>query len=119
MFKRRKLFYAINQVLSMHEGPIHEFTLSMEVDAYCDEIDHVLSRLAQRNAVKKLKLHFDRVGYTPPLSVFLFRQLIKLCLEGCYVKPPPAIIGFGSLTRLSLQNIYIFDDTLRHLLSKC
>nr|GEV92175.1 hypothetical protein [Tanacetum cinerariifolium] len=35
MFKRRKLFYAINQVLSMHDGPIHEFTLSIEgIHAY-------------------------------------------------------------------------------------
>ncbi|GJW44556.1 F-box/FBD/LRR-repeat protein-like protein, partial [Tanacetum coccineum] len=75
MFKRRKLFYAINQVLSMHEGPIHEFTLSME--------------------------------------------LTDLCLEGCYVSPPPTINGFGSLTRLSLQNIYIYDEPLRHLLSNC
>nr|GEV92176.1 hypothetical protein [Tanacetum cinerariifolium] len=91
----------------------------MEVDAYCDEIDHVLSCLAQRNTVKKLKLLFDRVGYTLTLSVFLFCQLTELCLKGCYVKPPPTIDGFGSLTRLSLQNIYIFDDTRRHLLSKC
>ncbi|GKA65430.1 F-box/FBD/LRR-repeat protein, partial [Tanacetum coccineum] len=120
MFRRRKFFYAINQLLSKHDGPIHEFTLSMELDDHYDEIDHILSHLAQRNTVKKLKLHLDMVGYTLPLSVFSFRQLTDLCLEGCFIiSPPTTIDGFGSLTRLSLQNIYILNDALRHLLCNC
>lgn len=41
MAKRCKLFYAIYQVLLMHEDPILEFTLSMETDGSCVEIDHI------------------------------------------------------------------------------
>ncbi|GJU08826.1 F-box/FBD/LRR-repeat protein-like protein [Tanacetum coccineum] len=35
MTKRCKLFYAICQVLLVHEGPIHEFTLSTNADNSC------------------------------------------------------------------------------------
>nr|GEW49200.1 hypothetical protein [Tanacetum cinerariifolium] len=46
----------------MHEGPIHEFPLYVEADAHCDEIAHILSQVAQRNTVKKIRprlVHYD------------------------------------------------------------
>ncbi|KAJ0714027.1 hypothetical protein HanPI659440_Chr13g0485041 [Helianthus annuus] len=55
--ERRELFYAIYQVLLIHdEGPIHEFTLDMEVDGSCVEIDHILHHLSKKNTLKILKL---------------------------------------------------------------
>lgn len=56
--RRCKLFNAIYQVLLMHKGPIKEFTLSIDADYSCVEIDHILRFLSRKNTVKKLTLDF-------------------------------------------------------------
>ncbi|KAM0045027.1 putative FBD domain, leucine-rich repeat domain superfamily, F-box-like domain superfamily [Helianthus debilis subsp. tardiflorus] len=68
--ERRELFNAIYQVLLIHEGPIHEFTLDMEVDGSCVEIDHILHHLSKKNTLKILKLDLDTgafEGHSCPL----------------------------------------------------
>ncbi|GJW44559.1 hypothetical protein Tco_0073358 [Tanacetum coccineum] len=64
MFKRRKLFYAINQVLSMHEGTIQEFTLSMELDVHCDEIDHIFSQFGKKKYRQEIKISYPSLFCT-------------------------------------------------------
>nr|GEW11752.1 hypothetical protein [Tanacetum cinerariifolium] len=96
MFKRRKLFYAINQVLSMHEGPIHEFTISMELDAYCDKIDHgihayhvqksdVLSVLVlvikSSPNLEKLKIDYRKLGFFTECGLFTHDDICSFSLK--------------------------------------
>lgn len=118
MTKRGRLFSAIHQVLSMHEGPIHEFTLSMETDDSCVEIDQIIFRLSRKTTVKKLKLDF--VGsYKLSLSLFSLFQLTDLYLTGCDLDHQPTFSGFGSLKSLFLQEVITSKKMLLHLLSVC
>nr|GEW58381.1 hypothetical protein [Tanacetum cinerariifolium] len=119
--KKCKFIHAINRVLAMHEGPIHEFTLSIETDDSGIEIEHIISQLVQKNTVKKLALNFLFGGYQlPPSSLFLLHQLTDLCLVGFYFDHLPLTFdGFGRLTSLSLQEVYFSNKTLLHLLSNC
>lgn len=118
--KKCKFIHAINHVLTMHEGPIHEFTLSIETDDSWIEIEHIISQLVQKNTVKKLALNFLCGGYQIPSSLFSLHQLTDLCLVGCYFDHQPLTFdGFDRLTSLSLQEVFISNKTLLHLLSNC
>ncbi|GJX41585.1 F-box/FBD/LRR-repeat protein-like protein [Tanacetum coccineum] len=114
-----KLIYAAGQVLLMHDGPIHEFTLSLLQFKHCIEIDHIITHLSRRTSIKKLTLDFQFAGYMLPTSVFSFHQLTHLCLIGGCVDHEPTFNEFGSLESLILRGIYISDITLQHLLSRC
>ncbi|KAI7749546.1 hypothetical protein M8C21_021913, partial [Ambrosia artemisiifolia] len=118
MTTRCKLFYAIYQVLFMHEGPIHEFTLSMEVDRSCVEIDHIIRHLSKKNTVKILKLELKWV-YKLPLSLFSLHKLTGLYLSGCVLDHQPSSNVFRSLTTLYLDNIRTCKKELLCLVSSC
>ncbi|KAI7726256.1 hypothetical protein M8C21_008600, partial [Ambrosia artemisiifolia] len=118
MIKRGKLFDAIYQVLSMHEDPIHEFTLSMVTDGSSVEIDRVIFLLSQKNTVRKLKLEFIS-GYKLSLNIFSSHRLIDLHLIGCDLDHEPMFNGFGDLVSLYLQEVMVSRKALLHLLSNC
>ncbi|KAI3727088.1 hypothetical protein L1987_66897 [Smallanthus sonchifolius] len=120
--KRRKLFYAIYQVLLMHEGPILEFTLSMRVDGSCFEIDNIILHLSKKNTVKILKLDFlydGYEGYTLPISLFSLHQLTDMHLRDCALFHERSFNEFGCLTTLHLESVYTYETTLLRLLSNC
>ncbi|XP_071734073.1 F-box/FBD/LRR-repeat protein At1g13570-like [Rutidosis leptorrhynchoides] len=116
--KRCKIFNAVYQVLLMHEGPIHEFTLSMWADNSCVEIDHMLYHLSRKNTLKKLTLDIC-CGYKLPLSLFSLSHLTDLSISSCALDHQPTFKGFDSLTYLFLQEIHTTEKTLMHLLSNC
>ncbi|XP_076885472.1 F-box/FBD/LRR-repeat protein At1g13570-like [Bidens hawaiensis] len=118
MSDRCKLFYAIYQVLLMHQGPIHEFTLHVYANDTCVEIDHILLHLSKKNTVNILKLDLEW-GYPLPSSFFSFHQLMNLYLDGCVIDHLPSFTGFSCLTTLNLQDVSISEKTLRRLLSSC
>ncbi|KAM0045026.1 putative FBD domain, leucine-rich repeat domain superfamily, F-box-like domain superfamily [Helianthus debilis subsp. tardiflorus] len=89
MSKKSKFIDAIYQVLLIHEGPIHEFTLDMQVDDSGVEIDHILLHLSKKKTLKMLNLDIIGDGY-----------------EGC-------------LTTLYLNGLSTYDTTLLRLLSSC
>ncbi|KAI7742919.1 hypothetical protein M8C21_008724, partial [Ambrosia artemisiifolia] len=115
---RCKLFYAIYQVLLMHQGPIHEFTLSMIADDSCVEIDHILLHLSKKNTIKILKLDFGG-RYMLPLSLFSLHHLTDLSLSNCDLDHQPSSHVFGSLTSLHLQELQTSKKALLRLLSSC
>ncbi|KAI3688363.1 hypothetical protein L1987_82075 [Smallanthus sonchifolius] len=120
--KRRKLFYAIYQVLLMHQGPILEFTLSMKVDGSCVEIDNIILHLSKKNTVKILKLDFlydGYEGYTLPISLFSLHQLTDMHLNDCSLFHERSFNEFGCLTTLHLESVYTYEKTLMRLLSSC
>ncbi|KAJ0727437.1 putative leucine-rich repeat domain superfamily, F-box-like domain superfamily [Helianthus annuus] len=119
--KRSKFFHAICQVLLIHEGPIHEFTLEMQVDNSCVDIDHILLHLSKKNTVKMLKLELDDMydGYRLPFSFFSFRQVTEIYLYDCTLFHDPSSYEFPCLTTLYLRRISTYDKTLIRLLSSC
>ncbi|XP_021974333.1 F-box/FBD/LRR-repeat protein At1g13570-like [Helianthus annuus] len=122
MAKRCKLLYAIYQVLLMHEGPIHEFTLDMEVDGSCVEIDHILHHLSKKNTLKILKLDLDAgidEGHRLPISLFSLQHLTSLYLHGCALYQERSFNEFGCLTTLHLGSVWTDVKTLLRLLSSC
>ncbi|KAJ0432725.1 putative leucine-rich repeat domain superfamily, F-box-like domain superfamily [Helianthus annuus] len=118
---RCKLFYAIHQVLLLHQGPIHEFTLLTSADDTFFEIDQIILHLSRNHTLKKLTLGFCETGvYKLPSSVFSLHHLTDLDLEWCDIDHKQIFSGsFGSLTSLSLREVGISKETLLHLLSKC
>lgn len=118
MATRCKFFYAIYQVLLMHQAPIHDFTLSMAADASCVEIDHILFNLARRNTLNILKLDLNG-EYKLPLSLFSLHHLTDLHLNGCCLSRDLSFNGFGSLTSLYLERLIINENMLLRLLSGC
>ncbi|GJZ40957.1 F-box/FBD/LRR-repeat protein-like protein [Tanacetum coccineum] len=72
--ERRKFFYAICQVLLMHEGPLHEFSVSMFpdelcfIDDECVEMDAIIFHLSRKNNVKKLTIEDMILFCYPSLS---------------------------------------------------
>ncbi|KAI7742914.1 hypothetical protein M8C21_008719, partial [Ambrosia artemisiifolia] len=118
MYKRRKLLYAIYQVLLIHQGPIHEFTLRMDVDDFYVEINHIILHLVNRNTVKILQL--DLAGhYALPLSFCSLHQLTNLSVRNCSFDRLLSFSGFCCLTTLCLQHASINVKTLMCLLSSC
>ncbi|KAK9078995.1 hypothetical protein SSX86_000664 [Deinandra increscens subsp. villosa] len=122
MTNRCKLFYAIYQVLLMHEGPLHEFTLRMEVDDSCVEVDHIILHLLKKNTVKKLKLDFlaGDMGFRSPISLFSLHKLTDLYLCDCalfHERSP--FKEFRCLTTLYLERINTYEHTLLRFLSSC
>ncbi|XP_071736694.1 F-box/FBD/LRR-repeat protein At1g13570-like isoform X2 [Rutidosis leptorrhynchoides] len=115
--ERCKFLYAISQVLLIHEGPIHEFTISLLTSGISDEIHNIIHHLSSKFSVKKLTLNLTL--YTPPSSLFSLRQLTYLYLSGCELDDQPSFIEFGSLTSLFLVDVSIRENGLVHLLSHC
>ncbi|KAK9078994.1 hypothetical protein SSX86_000663 [Deinandra increscens subsp. villosa] len=132
--KRCKLFYAINQVLLMHQGPIREFTLimeydrsfdefnhSMQVDRTCVEIDRIILHLSKKNTIKKLHLDFNACyeGYKLLISLFSLHQLTDMFLSDCTIYHERSFNEFGCLTTLYLECLWTSEKTLLRLLSSC
>ncbi|KAJ0901358.1 putative F-box-like domain superfamily protein [Helianthus annuus] len=123
-----KLIRAIHQVMSLRHDPIHEFTLSVDVDCFgktglpsC-EVDQIICYLSKNHPVKKLRLDFDisgRCSYNLPFSVFSLHHLTELYLSWCGLDHQEAFNGFGSLIVLSLDFVWISRKTLLSLLSSC
>nr|XP_043639684.1 F-box/FBD/LRR-repeat protein At1g13570-like [Erigeron canadensis] len=80
MSRKCKLFYALFQVLSVHQGPIHEFGLSTDGDDTYVEVDQIIGHLARNSALKKLTLDLATrpCYYKVLLSFFSFFSLHHL-----------------------------------------
>ena len=119
---RCKFFYAIYQVLFVHEGPILDFTLNMvNADKTCYEIDQIINHLSRMNTVKTLELKLNDADdcYKLPLSIFSLHQLTHLYLEKLDIHHQPPFNGYGNLTKLYLSDVNMPAKTLLHLLSSC
>nr|XP_043637816.1 F-box/FBD/LRR-repeat protein At1g13570-like [Erigeron canadensis] len=114
---RCRFFNTINQYLVLHQGPILAFTLSMETTSSSADdtsIKQILLDLSRKNTVKKLRLSLVCLSS----SIFSFHQLTHLHLSHCSIYNQPASFnGFGSLTTLCLEDIYINNKALVDILS--
>ncbi|CAI9118826.1 OLC1v1020449C1 [Oldenlandia corymbosa var. corymbosa] len=97
---REKLLLRISQILLVHDGPILEFLLSMPGLENGWEINQLLRSVSKKGTVlRKLVLEFASGAangqYTLHSSAFSCRELRKLTLRGCDIKPylPPSFRG--------------------------
>lgn len=114
---KRRLAKAVDRVLLLHAGPIHEFKLSLEFEDYPDASVwlRVLSRKDVRGIVLKCCSGFPGV----PSSLFECELLRRLELHGGALRVPVAFGGFRCLVALHLQFAVISEDDLNRLLSRC
>nr|XP_043639682.1 F-box/FBD/LRR-repeat protein At1g13570-like [Erigeron canadensis] len=118
--KMFKFFHAIYQVMLLHQGPIYEFTLTMDMDNTCFEIDHIIVYLSRSNTLKKCHLSFGPpIKYRLPLSFFSLHKLTDLYIKWCCLDHQPTFCGFGRLTSLYMMNVDISTKSLLHLVSSC
>ncbi|XP_076883957.1 F-box/FBD/LRR-repeat protein At1g13570-like [Bidens hawaiensis] len=97
MDNRCKLFYAIQQVLLLCQGPIHEFTLSTDADYQSYEIDQIILHLSRNHTIKKLTLDLyygTSYIYKLPLCVFSLHHLTDLLLCSCDLNHKPTFSGY-------------------------
>ncbi|XP_071734871.1 F-box/FBD/LRR-repeat protein At1g13570-like [Rutidosis leptorrhynchoides] len=125
LHRKSKIINAIHQVMLMHHGAIAEFTLSMNLDNKCDEIDKIITYLSWKNTVKKLTLQMnvdlgDEIApYKLPSSVFTFRLLTDLYLQQCSLYHLPRVGGFSCLTSLFLKDVGTNAAMVLRIVSKC
>ncbi|XP_055823230.1 F-box/FBD/LRR-repeat protein At1g13570-like [Solanum dulcamara] len=108
----------IYQLLTLHEGPITEFTLDVVRLESCPEIDNFVFFL--RNHIQHLVLHLPvRKLYKLPSSLFTCSQLRHLDLHYCSIDHLSSFQGFDKLISLELCGISISSELLESLISHC
>ncbi|XP_058115018.1 F-box/FBD/LRR-repeat protein At1g13570-like isoform X2 [Magnolia sinica] len=111
-----KLVNAIDQVLLLHRGPVHEFKCQNYLES-CPAIDRWILLLSG-HGVKSFTLDLlPGEQYKVPSCLFHYKNLIQLKLSRCIFKPPSKFEGFPSLKILHLQNVTI-DNSFEDLISK-
>ncbi|XP_058115021.1 F-box/FBD/LRR-repeat protein At1g13570-like [Magnolia sinica] len=111
-----KLINAVDQVLLLHKGPVHEFKCQIYLES-CPAIDRWLLHLSD-NAVKSFTLDNLRLErYKLPSCLFRYENLIHLQVSWCIFKPPRKFDGLRNLRTLHLQDISI-DSSFEDFISK-
>ncbi|KAM3201467.1 hypothetical protein P3L10_033830 [Capsicum annuum] len=104
-------------ILTLHPGPITNFTLSMSKLKKYPKISNLMHFLS-RKGILHLVLRFsewNRLKLPPPFFTCL--QLRHLTLENCLICPPPDFKGFDMLISLELCNVSVSSKALESLIS--
>ncbi|XP_033508316.1 F-box/FBD/LRR-repeat protein At1g13570-like isoform X4 [Nicotiana tomentosiformis] len=107
----------IYHILTLHEGPITQFTLSIPYLEGCPNFDNLIYFLS-RNGIQHLVLELQSGNlYKLPSSFFTCSQLRHLSLENCIIHTPPVFKGFERLISLKLSGVTISSELLGSLIS--
>ncbi|PHT64757.1 hypothetical protein T459_29182 [Capsicum annuum] len=104
-------------ILTLHPGPITNFTLSMSKLKKYPKISNLMHFLS-RKGILHLVLRFsewNRLKLPPPFFTCL--KLRHLTLENCLICPPPDFKGFDMLISLELCNVSVSSKALESLIS--
>ncbi|KAM3327947.1 hypothetical protein P3S68_033409 [Capsicum galapagoense] len=104
-------------ILTLHPGPITNFTLSMSKLKKYPKISNLMHFLS-RKGIQIFVLRFsewNRLKLPPPFFTCL--QLRHLTLENCLICPPPDFKGFDMLISLELCNVSVSSKALESLIS--
>ncbi|KAJ0986987.1 hypothetical protein J5N97_005343 [Dioscorea zingiberensis] len=113
----KKLVKSIDQVLLLHGGQIHKFTLDTYLKNPLSDIDRWILFLS-RNGIKELTLDIRRCRfYKLPSCLFSCKEITRLELHYCTIKLPERFTGFSNLTVLNLQDVNIPLESLPLLIS--
>ncbi|KAJ0986956.1 hypothetical protein J5N97_005312 [Dioscorea zingiberensis] len=111
-----KMVKSIDEVLLLHVGQIHKFTLDTDLESVSN-IDRWILFLS-RNGIKELTLairHF--VFYKLPSCLFSCKEITRLELHNCKIRLPERFTGLSNLTVLNLQIVNITVENFQHLIS--
>ncbi|KAK4707638.1 hypothetical protein R3W88_028563 [Solanum pinnatisectum] len=107
----------ISQILTLHEGPLTDFTLDVDNLESCRDIGSFIN-IVLRNNVQILVLHLPEDSKLPT-SVFTCSQLRYLSLHNCSIHHPSAFEGFDKLISLELCEVTISSELLESIISHC
>ena len=120
-FGHRKTPRIITEVLLLHSGPVHEFTLKIPI-FYPIRI-RCLNKwilFLSRNGIKDLELEYEQnEPYQMPSHLFTCQELANLVLRNFKLSLPPNFRGFKSLIELHLYHIRFESNALESLISSC
>ncbi|CAH1416826.1 unnamed protein product [Lactuca virosa] len=129
LIKKYKFVNAIFHVLLLHNGPLLEFSISINTDTkIVDEIDQIIFHLSKSKNIKKFIFKFwskydFRLQYVKryklPSVFFSLQGLEQLHLAHCVIELPLTFDGFITLRSLELCNVNITVKTLQQLLTNC
>ncbi|XP_055828526.1 F-box/FBD/LRR-repeat protein At1g13570-like [Solanum dulcamara] len=104
-------------ILTLHPGPITQFTLSMSKLKKYPKICSLIHFLS-RKGIQHLVLQFSEWNRLKlPSSFFTCLQLSHLTLQNCQICPPPAFVGFNRLISLELCHVSVSSRSLESLIS--
>ncbi|XP_058183576.1 F-box/FBD/LRR-repeat protein At1g13570-like [Rhododendron vialii] len=118
---RQEFTNAVEKILLLHSGPIQKFDLHLPeiiLGNFCSDIDRWILFLS-RNGIKDLTLCSTiDMPYKMHSCIYSCRELTRLKLVNCILKPPSELSGFQYVTRLHFQRTTFGDNTLGPLLSR-
>ncbi|MCD9559562.1 hypothetical protein HAX54_017612 [Datura stramonium] len=104
-------------ILTLHSGPVTNFTLSMSTLKKYPMIGNLIYFLS-RNGIQHLVLRFSKWNrHKLPSSFFTCSQLRHLTLQNCLICPPRAFKGFNMLISLELCHVSVSSKSLESLIS--
>ncbi|XP_058756664.1 F-box/FBD/LRR-repeat protein At1g13570-like isoform X1 [Vicia villosa] len=114
----------ITDVLMLHSGPIHKFTLYLPYDsAYFDmEVEYlnIWIPILSRKGIKYLDfVNFNSVPDEIPYIIFSCKELTYLKFGGFNMSIPPDFCGFKKLLELHLDMLVFEPGALETLVSGC
>ncbi|KAK4260916.1 hypothetical protein QN277_003977 [Acacia crassicarpa] len=115
----KSLLKFVNQLLFLHQGPIHKFQITNSDLQSCPEIDQWILFLS-RNDLKELVLELgEGEWFRIPSCLFNCQKLIRLELFRCELEPPLTFKGFMCLKTLILHQVLISPEAIETLISSC
>ncbi|KAJ9558556.1 hypothetical protein OSB04_013170 [Centaurea solstitialis] len=121
-FGRNGFIRTINDVLSLHNGPVSKFSLHIprtDLDSF-REVDQTMLLISRKSLIELVLTNSNRC-YELPSYVSSCSELRNLELENCIFNPLVKLEVFSNLDRLCLKNIDFGADscgtlvTLPHL----
>uniref|UniRef100_A0A5B7BWP8 F-box domain-containing protein n=1 Tax=Davidia involucrata TaxID=16924 RepID=A0A5B7BWP8_DAVIN len=110
----------VNEVLLLHIGPIHKFSLC--IPDSCSIQNRDIARwilILSRNGIRELTLVNSKQNnsYRLPSYLFSCQQLTHLKLHNYTFKPPPAFRAFHNIRSLELKSITFATNIFESLIS--
>ncbi|KAI8539282.1 hypothetical protein RHMOL_Rhmol09G0169600 [Rhododendron molle] len=118
---QRELAIAVENILLLRNGPIQKFVLCLPVLQFscCSDIDDWILFLS-RNGMKDLTLdNSTNTPYEMHSCIYSSRELTKLKVVNCILKPPRELSGFQNVIRLDFNSVIFGNNMLQTLLSRC
>ncbi|XP_058183589.1 F-box/FBD/LRR-repeat protein At1g13570-like isoform X2 [Rhododendron vialii] len=115
-----ELAKAVEKILLLHNGPIQKFVLCLPVISFNgrSDIDHWILFLS-RNGIKDFTLdNSTNTPYEMHSCIYSCRELTRLKLINCIVKPPRELSGFQNVVELHFKSVAFGKNMLRTLLSR-
>lgn len=117
-FARSKFITLVDIALSLHKGPLDDFTISGD-KSYQDVFDRWMLMLSKKSPSSITIKLTSGPKYKIPSILFTINDLEYLCLQNCIISLPRVFDGFKWLTVLNLEIFSSTDSDINNLISFC